>query len=147
MRTNRSGKMIVMIAIVLAVLLVAAGVGAFMLKSHGGKAGKKDKGPVSTLALGEFVVNLADQGEVRYLKTNVVLEVVGAQAAGGHGEEGSSNAKVRDAVIEVMSSKRFAELTKPGGKNALKKDIMKAVGERLEGAEVVGVYFNEFAMQ
>lgn len=150
MRCGRSGKM--PIAIIIGVLAVAllAGIGIFVLKPTGAKsAGNHEKEPTSTVALGEFVVNLADPGQVRYLKTDVVLEVVGQMpdAGGGHGEGGGTNAELRDAVIGVLSSKRFADLIKPGSKELLKTDIITAVNKRLDEAKVVAVYFNEFAMQ
>jgi flagellar FliL protein len=150
---NRLGKLpIIIIAVVLVVLLLA-GAGVFVMKSRGAKHGgeAKKKGPTSTMALGEFVVNLADTGEVRYLKTNVVLELVGEApgSGGGHGGGGGegANAPVRDAIIQVMSSKRFSELVSPAGKDKLKADIIAAVNKRLEHAEVTNVYFSEFAMQ
>jgi len=138
------------IAIIIGVLVIAllAGIGVFVLRPAGPKD-KHEKEPTSTIALGEFVVNLADIGQVRYLKTDVVLEVAGRlpDAGGGHDEGGSTNAELRDAVIEVLSSKRFADLVKPGSKELLKKDIITAVNKRMDEAKVVAVYFNEFAMQ
>ena len=137
--------------IIAAALVVAlvAGVGVFMLKGRGHKnGGAEEKKPAASLELGEFVVNLADPGEIRYLKTNVVLAVTGEVAAGGgHGGESGPSPAVRDAVIEVLSSKRFAELAMPRGKKKLKKDIIAAVNKRLEGCQAVDVYFNDFAMQ
>lgn len=153
MHRNQTGKLpIIAIAAVLIVLLLA-GAGVFVMKSRGTKHGKdeKVKGPISTMALGEFVVNLADTGEVRYLKTNVVLELAGEAPGGGGGHGGGggegANAPVRDAIIQVMSSKRFSELVTPAGKDQLKADMIAAVNKRLEHAEVTNVYFSEFAMQ
>ncbi len=143
-----AGKLpIRLIALVLMVLLVA-GVGVFALngKGHKKSAAHQEKKPTATMALGEFVVNLADTGEIRYLKTDVVLAIAGEAGGGGHGESAPDPA-VRDAVIGVLSSKRFRELAQPGGKEQLKKDIIKAVSGRIEKAEVLDVYFNDFAMQ
>ena len=139
------GKMILIIA--LAGILLIAGLAIMMIKPKGDKNKKAEKVPTIELALGEFVVNLADSGEIRYLKTNVVLEVEGMKAAGGEGGEGGADAKVRDAVIGVLSSKSFAEVSRPDGKDVLKKGIIKAVNERLEEGKVVEVYFSDFAMQ
>lgn len=149
MRLNRAAKLPILVIAIVGVLIVVGGIGVFTFKSKAAKkSGHEHKDPAATVALGEFVVNLADAGEVRYLKANVVLEVTGeGLGGGGHGEEGGSNARVRDAVIDVMSANRFSDLIRPGGKEKLKKDITAAVNERLQGSEVVGVYFNEFAMQ
>jgi flagellar FliL protein len=150
-KCDNSGKILIVIIIGVLVIALLAGIGVFVLRPSGTKD-KKDKHkeePTSTIELGEFVVNLADIGQVRYLKTNLVLEVTGRlpDAGGGHSEGGSSNAELRDAVIGVLSSKRFVDLVKPGSKELLKKDIIKAVNRRMDEAKVVAVYFNEFAMQ
>lgn len=148
MKSSNSGKLPVMVVAIVLVVVLLAGMGVFVMKSRGTKSShKKEKGPVAQMALGEFVVNLADAQDIRYLKANVVLEVAGeVKGGGGHGESGP-DPKIRDAVIEVASSKTFAELAKPGGKEHLKKDIIATVNKRLEHSEVVEVYFNEFAMQ
>ena len=147
LKSRRGNTVAIIVAAVLIVVLLA-GVGVFVLKPKGKSKGAEDKGPTASLLLGEFVVNLADPGSMRYLKTNVVLEVSGTiNSGGGHGGEGGADPKLRDAVIEVLSSKKLADLTAPGGKDQLRKDIMAAVNKRLEDAKVVDVYFNEFAMQ
>ena len=148
MQGNRGKTPITIIAVALVVIMLA-GAGVFMLKGQGGKKGAAEKAakPTAEVALGDFVVNLADLGQVRYLKANVVLAVTGEAAGGGHGGEGGPSPAVRDAVIEVLSSKRFAELARPDGRVKLKKDLIAAVNKRLEGCRAVNVYFNEFAMQ
>lgn len=151
MKINNKGLGKIVIIIALALMLVLAGLGIIVMK--GKKHGKHDKPPTSQMQLGEFIVNLADSNQIRYLKTNIVLEVEGEVAAGGggHGEGGgaSSDPRVRDAVIEVLSSKHFAQLVDPKGKDELKKEVIGAVNERLKesGGKAVDVYFNEFAMQ
>lgn len=141
------GKTILIVA--LGVIVVLGGMGFMLFKSKGSaKDAKPVKLPTTEMALGDFVVNLADTTQVRYLKTTVVLEVEGAKASGGgEGESGGADARIRDAVIEVLSSKTFAQLSQPDGKDKLKKDIIAAVNKRLEEGKAVEVYFNEFAMQ
>ncbi|MCE5324264.1 flagellar basal body-associated FliL family protein [bacterium] len=140
------GKMIMIVVIGVVVLL--GGIGFMMFKMKGNSAAKVEKPPTMEMPLGDFVVNLADTSQVRYLKTTVILEVEGAKASGGgHGESSEPDARIRDAAIEVLSSKTFAQLSQPDGKDKLKKDIIKAVNERLEEGKAVEVYFNEFAMQ
>lgn len=152
--TNKGlSKMLIIIA--LAGVILLAGIGVVGTKMLGGKKGgahaAKEKVPTTELALGEFVVNLADTSQIRYLKTDLVLVVEGKAEAGGEGGEGGEgggkNSRIRDAVIGVLSGKRFADLVRPGGKDVLKKDILVAVNERMEETKAVDVYFNEFAMQ
>ena len=104
------------------------------------------------VALGEFVVNLADTGQIRYLKTDIVIAVAGKLKAegGGKGEgEGKAPAPIRDAVISVLSSRTFSDLVKPKGRKKLKEDLIAAVNKQIkeQKAEVKEVFFNEFAMQ
>lgn len=172
-RNSGIGKMVLIIG--LAVIVLIAGLGIVLLK------GKKPKGPVKLpefeMALGDFVVNLADTSEVRYLKVNIVLVAEGAapKSEGGEGEgKGGGSPKVRDAIIGVLSSKHFSELATAAGKEELKKEIMDSINKKPaeestglkeakkssgkeekeesdglneEGYKVVDVYFNEFAMQ
>ncbi len=157
---SRSGKGKVIIIIVLAAVAVLAGIGIVVLKNNAKKHGKPEKLPTSEMVLGEFIVNLADKNEVRYVKANIVLEVEGElPAAEGEGKGEGGDPRIRDAVIQTMSGKHFAELVDPKGKEELKSDIIEAVNKRFaEKAEnsdngkekqpkAVEVYFSEFAMQ
>jgi len=145
-RNSGIAKMILIIGLAAVVLL--AGLGIFVVKGKNGH--KPAKPPSSEMALGGFIVNLADANEIRYLKADVVLEVEGNVPAPAEGErKGGGDPRVRDAIIQVMSSKHFAELVKPEGKEMLKKSIIAAVNQSLKDQDikVVDVYFNEFAMQ
>lgn len=147
---RNDGKIAIIIVIVI-LLLACSIAGVAVLKSKGHAKGSKDKvpdGPTTMITIGELIVNLADTNEIRYAKTNVVLEVHGkVEASGGEGGESASNAPLRDAIITIISSKRFADLIRPGGKEALKAQIMAACNKRFKEARVTNVYFNEFAMQ
>lgn len=147
---GNGGKMVIIIVIV-ALLLVCsvAGVAVFTKKGHAKKSAVPE-GPKTMVSIGEMVVNLADTAEVRYVKADIVLEVCGKmESSGGEGEGGDAGAKapLRDAIISVLSSKRFAQINQPGGKDALKKEITSVCNKRLEEAKVTNVYFNQFAMQ
>jgi flagellar protein FliL len=150
MLTDQRGRLPIRLVIIVALVVLIGGTSAFVLKSRGGhsKAKEEIKGPVVSMQLGEFLVNLADAGQMRYLKANIVIEVQGeVPSSGGEGESGGTDPKIRDAVIQVLSSKRMGDLAGAEGKEKLKKDIMAAISERMEKAKVVEVYFNEFAMQ
>ncbi|MCE5314755.1 MAG: flagellar basal body-associated FliL family protein [Armatimonadota bacterium] len=147
---NNSGQSKTIMIVAVGVVVILAGMGFMMFKSKGSaKNAKPEKLPTAEMALGDFVVNLADTDQVRYLKTTIVLEVEGGAPAakGGEGGEGGADVRIRDAVIQVLSSKTFAQLSEPDGKEKLKKDIITAVNERLEEGKAVEVFFNEFAMQ
>jgi flagellar basal body-associated protein FliL len=54
---------------------------------------------------------------------------------------------LRDAVLGVITRKRFEELHRGGGLQKLKKEIRSTVQPRLRGATLVDVYLDQFAMQ
>ncbi|MDH7603116.1 MAG: flagellar basal body-associated FliL family protein [Armatimonadota bacterium] len=150
MFANNKGKLLFILIAGVLIIALLAGIGVFVLKGkgHSKKGHGKKEEPTQPLALGEFVVNLADRDELRYLKTSIVLAVTGkVPSAGGHGGETGPSPAVRDAVITVLSSKRFADLITPQGKQKLKKELVAAVNERLHECKAVDVYFSDFAMQ
>ena len=123
--------------------------------------------------LGDFVLNLADENQRRYLKTNIALEIsqaepeaeeASAKKEGGHGGHGGEEAApaqselekklaeykpaIRDAVITNLSSKTAVELTTAAGKELAKEQIMAAVNGILGGQnEVLRVSFGQFIIQ
>lgn len=92
----------------------------------------------------ELVVNLADTDSVHYLRVGVgaVLQADVDPAAFE-----TELPKVSDVVIEVASTKTFAELREPGATSKLKDEISAAVHETFEDGEVVRVIFTTFVMQ
>ena len=122
--------------------------------------------------LGDFILNLADEGERHYLKTNVALEIskseepVVEEKKGGHGGHGGHGAPaepqqselekrlteykpaIRDAVITNLSSKTSVELATVAGKELAKEQILSAVNGILAGQnEVLRVSFGQFIIQ
>lgn len=148
-----------MMFVVIAVLITAVVVGVAVVSKKDGKSKKEEKShaeeEVTTelIALGEFIVNLADVNETRYAKADIVVEITGGEhkkGSGGHGggdDNGAENAKFRDAVISVLSKHTYDELSSSQGKEILKKEITDVLNQRLGKRRVVEVYFNEFAMQ
>lgn len=138
---GRKGSVAVMVAIVALVLICSvAGVAVFVFKI----GPTKHVAATSLVPMGELVVNLADSKEIHYLKTEIVLEVQGQM---GENEENEVKTRVRDAIIGILSSKKFSDLIKPDGKLVLKKQILAAVNERLDQIKATDVLFNDFAMQ
>ena len=124
--------------------------------------------------LGDFVLNLADVNQRRYLKTNVALEITQPEEPavveepkkekGGHGHGGEEEAApkqselekkltefkpaIRDAIITTLSSKTAVELSTAAGKELAKEQIMAAVNGILAGEnEVLRVSFGQFIIQ
>ena len=124
--------------------------------------------------LGDFILNLCDENQKKYLKVNVALEVtkkdtdfpeVTEEKSGGHGGHGAAPAPadpmeaiqkemnqykpaIRDAVITNLSSKTSTELATAAGKELAKEQITNDVNAILGGErEVLRVSFGQFIIQ
>lgn len=124
--------------------------------------------------LGDFILNLCDENQKKYLKVNVALEVTKKdtdfpdtteQKSGGHGGHGAPAAPadpmeaiqkemnqykpaIRDAVITNLSSKTSAELATAAGKELAKEQITNDINSILAGErEVLRVSFGQFIIQ
>lgn len=124
--------------------------------------------------LGDFILNLCDENQKKYLKVNVAIEVSQKDTdfpkedqnanKGGHGH-GEAPAKtnpmdaiqaemnqfkpaIRDAVITNLSSKTSAELSSAAGKELAKEQISNDINSILSGErEVLRVSFGQFIIQ
>lgn len=125
--------------------------------------------------LGDFILNLCDETQKKYLKVNVAIEVSQkdtdfeeAPAEGGKEkkEEKKEGAPapdpmesiqkemnqykpaIRDAVITNLSSKTSAELSSAAGKELAKEQITNDINSILGGErEVLRVSFGQFIIQ
>jgi flagellar FliL protein len=105
---------------------------------------KLDPGDTELVSLPTFVVNLADPLGRRYLKIAIDVEVVDKEAAE---QLNASESKVRDAIILLLSSKTFAELSTMEDKISLKQEIVERLNQVLGGPKVVRVYFTDMVVQ
>ena len=124
--------------------------------------------------LGDFILNLCDEAQKRYLKVNVAIEVSQkdtdfpkddvVEKSGGHGHEEAPpkvdpmeaiqkemnqyKPAIRDAVITNLSSKTSAELSTAAGKELSKEQISNDINSILGGErEVLRVSFGQFIIQ
>ena len=124
--------------------------------------------------LGDFILNLCDEAQKKYLKVNVAIEVsqkdtdfpkeAEAPKSGGHGhgaapapvdpmeaiqkEMNQYKPAIRDAVITNLSSKTSAELASAAGKELAKEQISNDINSILGGErEVLRVSFGQFIIQ
>ena len=110
-------------------------------EAKGGHGGK-DKAPSNNVALPPFVVNLADPNARRYLK--VVLEV---EMTGNPELLEGNQAKIRDALLMLLSSKTSQELSTLEGKILLRKEIVDRLNQAIGQPKVSRVYFTDFVIQ
>lgn len=124
--------------------------------------------------LGDFILNLCDDAQKKYLKVNVAIEVSQKETDfakeeetknGGHGGHGEAPAPadpmdaiqkemaqfkpaIRDAVITNLSSKTSSELASAAGKELAKEQIANDINSILGGErEVLRVSFGQFIIQ
>jgi flagellar FliL protein len=96
------------------------------------------------MPLEPFLVNLADQEVRRYLKLKVELEVEQEKSVK---ELEKSLSPIRDALIMLLSSKTYAEISTLEGKRQLKHDILQRLAAIPGGQKAKNVYFTEFVAQ
>lgn len=140
------------------------------LAEEGGEEDELQRGII--VDLGDFILNLCDEAQKKYLKVNVAIEVSQkegdfpeetAAQKGGHGHEAAAPADpmeaiqkemaqfkpaIRDAVITNLSSKTSAELSSAAGKELAKEQITNDINSILGGErEVLRVSFGQFIIQ
>jgi len=144
----------------LALLLVGGGAAYFLLSSPapdspekaslldkakslfpGGK--KSPDSPATAIHKMEpFLVNLADPGQLRYLKVTLHVETpLKAE------EYEKKLPQLRDSVLSILSSKLFKDILTSEGKNALREEIKGRMNQVLAEVKVQNVYFTEFVIQ
>ncbi len=105
---------------------------------------EKGKSVKTTFALDPFLVNLADRGNVRFLKTSFQLGL--AQKPDEKNVE-TAVAAMRDSIITLLSSKTSEQVLTPQGKDKLRKQIRSRVNAVSPEFEVVEVYIVDFVVQ
>lgn len=147
------------IIMILLVLLLGGGAGAayFMgfLDGFIGKGGSDEAGGRPSQSrtqiqssplfrLPEFLTNLSDPLGRRYVRVTVELELISPEIAK---EVEAQNARIRDALIILLSSKSYAELSTLEGKQILRNQILDRINQILGSSKVVNVYYIDFVVQ
>jgi len=159
-----SNKLVTILVGVLFVLVLALGGGMFMVwtklsavsaaatKVEDDKSAEKPKPEQmgKVVALDTFVVNLADPGGNRYLRITMDLEVVGDKKTEDKKAEEEVSRRVpqmRDAILMILPTKRYADISTTEGKTALREELTTAANGLLNGARIARIYFKEFVIQ
>lgn len=93
------------------------------------------------MSLDAIVVNLADPGLHRYLRTKITLEYSDAKLAN---ELNEKLYRIRDTIISALRSKKTDDLQ---NEDALKRELLTAINSQLVAGQVRGLYFEEFIIQ
>jgi len=105
----------------------------------------------------DVVVNPAGTSGSRYLSVSIGVEMDAvAQAGGGGGHGGAAKAvspldekklQLRDAMINILSSKTIEQLTNSAEKENIRAEITQAFNRILGEGKVHQIYFVEFVLQ
>jgi flagellar FliL protein len=142
----RSKKILIIIPLLL-VLLGGGGAGAYFKFVRAPAKSVEEKKPIESTVYYEmdtFLVNLADPGGKRFLKTTIKLKVSSPSVVE---ECKSHNFEMKDLVLTLLSSKECEEVMRPEDKLVLKKQIMETLNRMLQKGQALDVYFTEFLVQ
>jgi len=161
-----------LLLVVAALLVAAAGAGGFFVyraRAAAAEAAKPDKEKPArhdkdggeakqddveeeddnvkeVVELQPFIVNLADEQEPRYLRMTVSL---GLDTEGG-GEAKPDplfTTKVRNALLNVMTTKRSQDVLTVEGKALLRKQLLSAARAAADEPRVSAIYITDFIVQ
>lgn len=138
--------------IVVITALAAAGGGFWWSKSsahEGGaqQAAKEVKATRGLVKFDPFVVNLADGGGARFLRTTLQLVVEPSDGAAEIAENPVQMLELRSAVLELLAQQSAGALVTPEGKAAMKAAIISRAQEALGDWKIADVLFSEFVVQ
>jgi flagellar FliL protein len=129
-------------------LAAAGGGGWFYLhQSKTTHAAPPETETLHTVHLEGFTVNLADAEENHFLRITIDIGLGHAPKAAKEGESEIPTARVRDAILTVLTAGKSDALVTPEGKAQLKKDVLAALRESVPELDVREVYFTEFLVQ
>jgi flagellar FliL protein len=107
-----------------------------------GKSKPEVIGPI--FSLDTFIINLADPGGTRYLRVTMDLEIDGKPV---EEELAKRLPQVRDAILMIVPSKRFADISTAEGKTQLREELIGALNKVLTSGKILRIYFKEFVIQ
>jgi len=137
-----------LIIIGIAALVVAGGGtgGAIYFKKMAEKKEQaQQQAPVGAVwPMDPFIVNILDQGTDRYLKIIIELDISDKNCIP---ELNQLKPKLRDTILDLLSSKSYKDIVDINGKQRLRDEIMMRLNSFLTGGKIVKVYFTEFVVQ
>ena len=109
-------------------------------------------GPPALVSMETFMVNIYHPDGDRHAKLKLDLAVVPAGVAATVAGDSLLQAKLRDRVLTLLTSKSFDELRSPVGKEGFRREIKAQLNPLLEGIDEEGgqideVLFSEFVVQ
>ncbi|MFO7765997.1 MAG: flagellar basal body-associated protein FliL [Pelovirga sp.] len=150
-----SKKKLIMIIAAVVVLLLGVGIGAYFFLTGGAdkpltpeqeqallERQAKEVGPMVDLE--SFIVNILDEGEVRYLKAAITLEADTVETVT---ELNQRLPQIKDATLLLIGNKTFAELSDLQGRLQLRAELLNRINSLLVSGKVKRIYFTDFVVQ
>ncbi len=94
-----------------------------------------------------FVVNLADTEANSFLRIGIELGLEHDPEGGHGGDDAVPTARMRDAILAVLSTWESDALLTQEGKAKLKEQLVEILRERVPEMGVQEVYFTDFLVQ
>ena len=95
-------------------------------------------------SLDTMIVNLSDHGGKRYLRVTMALELSDPEAVT---TIESRLPQVRDAILMILPTKKYDEVSTTEGKIALRTEVMDKINSLMTVGQVNNIYFTEFVVQ
>lgn len=147
----KSGKLPLILGGAIALLLLVGGGGAWYLHHSkvqaSGAPAKADTRPAGIIHLESFIVNLADEGQITYLRASIDLGVDKVPVDKKEGDGTTPTARIRDAILGVLATRKSEELLTTEGKQKLKQDLIATLNDRVPEIGVREIYFTDFLVQ
>ncbi len=147
-------KMMLFVGIGVVVLLIAVGVAAYLLGTRSAQNAasaeveveetEQPEGVGPMVDIQDFIINILDKNETRYLKASMTLELDNLETVT---EVNERMPQIRDSILLLVGNKTFAELNDLQGKLQLRAEIMVRLNKLLKKGKVKGIYFTEFVVQ
>lgn len=94
--------------------------------------------------LGNFVVNLLDPGNLRYVNCRIELEVADSTMVR---QINSREAQFKDAVISLLGNKTYEDVMGLEGKTRVREELMVRFNRLVTEGQIARVYLTEFVVQ
>ncbi|ACG57340.1 flagellar basal body-associated protein FliL [Hydrogenobaculum sp. Y04AAS1] len=142
-------KKLIFILIPVILLLIGGGAGAYFFLIHKKRESTKQMVVASQKLgvmynLGSFLVNLADKNANTYAKVSITLELSNEKV---QQEVVKRLPIIKDAIINLLSSKTYDEIRTPEGKEELRLELIKRINAILVTGGVQNIYFTQFIVQ
>jgi flagellar protein FliL len=99
------------------------------------------------IELQPFIINLADPGEIRYLRLTASVGIGGDEEGGEHKVDPLLTTRIRNAMLAVLTTRTSEEVLTVEGKAKLRTDLLRGARKAAKEAHIEAVYITEFIVQ